>query len=66
MRTEKPPGRECRNKKHKERTANQEVLIKLTNFYFSPHRLYTHRSRKEGGGGSLCLWVMHLFPGTGY
>jgi hypothetical protein len=79
------------------KTARQEVLFKLTNFYFShtdyiligarrgmssdsktrgpvqtdkflffPHRLYTNRSKKGDGGGSLCLWEMHLFPGTGY
>ena len=38
-------------------------LIKLTNFYFSPHRLYTHRSRISSAGGkagSLCFWGLHL------
>ena len=35
-------------------------------FLFFPQRLYIHRSKKGGGGRLLCLWVMHLFPGTGY
>ena len=39
------------DKKHKEQTAGQESLIKLTNFYFSPQKLYTHRSMNGGGGG---------------
>jgi hypothetical protein len=33
---------------------------------FFPHRLYTYRRREGGVGGLRCLWVMHLFPGTGY
>ena len=33
---------------------------------FFPQSLYNHRSRNEHGVGSLLLWVMLLFPGTGY
>jgi hypothetical protein len=55
------------DKKHKARTARQEVLIKLTFFFsFFPSRLYTHRSRKGRWRGWLCLWIMHLFPGKAY
>ena len=60
-------GREWGTKKHKEQTARQEVLFKLTNFYF-PHTGYIliGAGRVCMGGELLCLWVMHLFPGTGH
>jgi hypothetical protein len=40
--------------------------VQADKFLFFPHRFYTHRSRKGNGRESLCLWVMHLFPETGY
>jgi hypothetical protein len=42
-------GREWGTKKHKEQTARQEVLFKLTNFYF-PHTGYILI-----GAGRVCM-----------
>jgi hypothetical protein len=63
---EGPPGREWGTKKHKERTARQAVLFKLTIFYFFHSGYILIGAGKGGGGGLLCLWVMHLIPGTEY